>query len=327
MTASTDTRHSAMENAAASTKEPLVSIVIPCYNHAQFLREAVDSALAQTYKNIEIIVVNDGSTDERSRTILASFSAPKCRIVHQENRGLAGARNTGIAEARGRYILPLDADDRIEPGYLAAAVPLLEEDSALGIVTCRARYFGFSDKEWRLPECTLENMLRENCIHACSLFRKSDWEAVGGFDERLRPIYEDYDFWLSLLGLGKKARRLDAVMLHYRRHDASDTMRLRKGDLTLHLDVKRKVLAHIFVRHIDLYRQHPDLSARCIYTVLRLPRPKFMEFKKAKYQCERALLQFLSALPLLRPVCAKRTARLDRKLDYIATVEQQEQRL
>lgn len=305
-------------------REALVSIIIPCFNQAQYLEESVGSALAQTYGNIEIIVVNDGSDDPESIRILEAFSAPKTRVIHQANKGRAGVRNTGIAAAAGEYILPLDADDRLEPEYLAQALALMKNDPETGIVTCGVRFFGSTEKEWRLPDCTMENMLVENCIHISSLFRKKDWEAVGGFDERLRSIYEDYDFWLSILEAGKKAVRIPEPMLRYRRHPESQTERLRKRRLNGGLNEKRQALAYIFAKHGELYRRHAHLAADRIYTALRLPRPRHMELKKIKYTLERALLLTLRHVPGLHAEFAARLARIEEKLALIAQVEAQE---
>ena len=105
---------------------PRVSIIMPCYNQGQYVAEAVDSVLGQTFHDFEIIIINDGSTDQETISTLESFDRPKCLILHTTNQGLAAARNNGIREARGEYILPLDADDRIAPTYLEKAVRVLD---------------------------------------------------------------------------------------------------------------------------------------------------------------------------------------------------------
>ncbi|MDL2271724.1 glycosyltransferase family 2 protein [Desulfovibrio sp. OttesenSCG-928-I05] len=306
----------------------LVSIIIPCFNQAHYLKESVASALAQTYGNIEIIVVNDGSDDPESVAILEGFSAPKTRVIHQANKGRAGVRNTGILAANGEYILPLDADDMIEPGYIARALDLMQKDPKIGIVTCGVRFFGSSEKEWQLPDCTMENMLVENCIHISSLFRKEDWRAAGGFDEQLRSIYEDYDFWLSILESGKQAVRIPEPMLRYRRHAESQTEKLRRHRFSKGLEEKQQALAYIFAKHGALYTHYAPLAAGRIYNALQLPRPRprHMAFKKRTYRLEHALLLLLRHVPGLQSHCAKRLARIQEKLAYIARVEAQETR-
>ena len=118
-----------------------VSVIIPCYNQGHFLDEAVDSILEQTYANIEIIVVNDGSTDEDTIRRLNNLDSEKATVVTTANQGLAAARNNGILKSNGEYILPLDADDLIAPDYLEKAVAAIAKDPDAGIVYCRAKSF------------------------------------------------------------------------------------------------------------------------------------------------------------------------------------------
>src|SRR5262249_32672545 len=130
---------------------PKVSVIIPCFNQGQFVDEAVASVLAQTYRDFEIIVINDGSTDEATNRKLAAYDYPQAQVMHTANQGAAGARNTGIAATSGQYILPLDADDRIAPTYLERAVAALEADARVGIVYCQAELFGEESGPWQLP--------------------------------------------------------------------------------------------------------------------------------------------------------------------------------
>ena len=115
---------------------PLVSVIIPCYNSAQFVRDALDSALAQTYDPVEIIVVNDGSTDDLENALAPYRQNARIKMVSQENRGLSAARNRGIQESRGAYLKFLDADDWLAPNALAKQVAAFQNDEALGLVYC-----------------------------------------------------------------------------------------------------------------------------------------------------------------------------------------------
>ncbi len=200
---------------------PLVSIIIPCYNQGQYLAESIGSVLASDFYDLEIIVVDDGSTDPATITLLEQLNHPKTKLIRQENRGLAGARNRGIAEAQGTYILPLDADDRIGPGYLSQAVAALEADPNLGIVYCRAEKFGAEQGEWRLAPFSRWRMGLGNIIFCSAFYRRADWQQVGGYDETLRRGWEDWDFWLSLLELGCRVRCLDLVGFQYRKQITS----------------------------------------------------------------------------------------------------------
>jgi len=123
---------------------PQVSVIIPCYNHGRYLDDAIASVLVQTYQNLEILVIDDGSTEPETIEVLQNYQQPKTRIIRTENQGVAAARNLGIAQAQGTYILPLDADDKIADSYLEKAVTLLESNQQLGIVYCEAEYFYIS---------------------------------------------------------------------------------------------------------------------------------------------------------------------------------------
>jgi len=121
---------------------PKVSVVIPCYHQTQFLDDCICSVLAQSYQNFEIIVVDDGTTDEAEMAFFRHLSYPKTHVVRQDNKGLAGARNFGIENARGEYILPLDADDEITPDFLELTVPILDRKEKIGIVGGKTELFG-----------------------------------------------------------------------------------------------------------------------------------------------------------------------------------------
>ena len=124
---------------------PKVSVVIPCYNQGHFILEAIDSVLTQTYEDYEIIVVNDGSTDSNTIRILNAINNPKILVIHTKNEGLSSARNTGIKNSVGEYILPLDADDKIGDNYLEKAINIFNTVDNLKIVYCYASFFGVSN--------------------------------------------------------------------------------------------------------------------------------------------------------------------------------------
>jgi glycosyltransferase involved in cell wall biosynthesis len=199
----------------------LVSVIIPCYNQGRYLAESIGSVLASGYAACEIVVVDDGSTDPDTCRILAALDYPRTRLIRRPNGGLAAARNSGITAANGTYILPLDADDRVGPAYLAQAVAAFESDDRLGIVYCRAEKFGAETGPWRLPAYRRWRMRLGNVIFCSALYRKADWATVGGYDEQLRRGWEDWDFWLSLLELGRRVRCLELTGFYYRKNPAS----------------------------------------------------------------------------------------------------------
>ena len=231
---------------------PTVSVVIPCYNQGHFLDEAVDSVLNQTWQDFEIIVVNDGSTDSLTSQLLADYNKEKTTVLHTANQGLAAARNNGIRLAKGKYILPLDADDRIGPAYLEKAVHLLDRNPGIGICYCKARLFGAVETEWNLPEYSLSEMLQDNLIFCTALFRRSDWEMVGGYDPGMVYGWEDYDFWLSLIEQGRQVQQIPEYLFFYR--VASDSMVRSKERWQ-----KVAMFKRIFERHQSLFGQNIEI--------------------------------------------------------------------
>jgi glycosyltransferase involved in cell wall biosynthesis len=201
------------------------SLIIPTFNHARFVGAAIDSALAQTVSAFEIIVVDDGSTDE-TPTVLARYAA-RVRVLRQENRGLSAARNAGLAAAHGTFVSFLDADDVMAPTKLAAQLEVLERSHAIGWTYCdvlmetvvtgatarASERFGYASRAldgWLFPE-----LIHGNFIPAIApLVRRTALEVAGGFDERLTAL-EDWDMWLRL-SLIAEARYTPAVLVTYR---------------------------------------------------------------------------------------------------------------
>lgn len=193
--------------------KPLVSVIVPLYNAAPYIGETLTSIVASTYRPLEVVVVDDGSTDESLATAQAfAKTHPEVRILTQSNAGVSAARNHAIREARGEYVLPVDADDKISPNYIELAVNAMTNE--VRVVGCRAMFFGAREGEWRLPDYSPKLLARKNMIPITSLFRKADWQRVGGFCEE--EIYrEDWSFWLSLMELGGTYVRLKEVGLYY----------------------------------------------------------------------------------------------------------------
>src|SRR5262245_21692055 len=128
---------------------PFISVIIPCYNHGKFLDEAIQSVLSQTVQDLEIIVVNDGSTNRESIDILNSLEQPKTRVIHlPQNMGLPAARNAGIREAPGKYICCLDADDKLQDTYLEKATAMMESNSGISFVGSWTQVFGSESRVW-----------------------------------------------------------------------------------------------------------------------------------------------------------------------------------
>lgn len=198
-----------------AARQPLVSIVMPCYNSGRILLESIASAQAQSHPAVELIVVDDGSTDHSTLAMLDDCRNAGVRVIHQPNGGVSSALNTGIRAAAGTYFMPL-GDDLIDPSYVSEAVEVMERDNSVGIVYCNATLFGSIQGPWLLPPFTMKRQLTDNCIFAAALFRTSDWQEVGGYDEKMRSGREDHDFIMRILSLGRSVHRLDGVYFHYR---------------------------------------------------------------------------------------------------------------
>lgn len=239
---------------------PKVSIVVPCFKQAEYLPHTLDSVLAQTYGNWECVVVDDGSPDD-TRQVVEKYSLNDSRIscISQPNKGLSAARNIGIANTSGKYILPLDADDLIEPEYIELAVQYLENHNDVKVVYCRAAKFGAINCEWDLPEYSYDKLLFENQFFCSSMFKRADFEKTHGYDESMRSGLEDWDFWLSLLGPDDKVHRIDEILFRYRIKRVSMLTEATREEQLIKL--RRKV----FDNHRELY----DSYVRDIITYVR----------------------------------------------------------
>ncbi len=204
--------------------DPAVSIIIPAYNCAPFLAETLGSAFAQTYRNFEIIVVNDGSTDNTDEVI--SEFQDRIVYVKQPNRGVMAARNTGLKAARGRFIALLDSDDLLLPNFLEVLVGMLEADSSLSVAYPNARYFGWPKHDGKLHQdvfpvaepVSFDRVLRRECyIFGLLVFRREVIEAVGNYDETLEGQgAEDFELWLRMLQHGHRFKFTTEVLALYR---------------------------------------------------------------------------------------------------------------
>jgi len=240
---------------SVNSNKPLVSVIIGCYNHGDFIAEAVQSVKSQTYTNWELVIVEDGSTDGRTPAQVDRLRADNIKVIHTENKGLPSARNTAIRNARGDLILPLDADDKIAPDFLEKTVPRLLGDSSVGVVGTYTKVFGYED--WTAePEFDIEKFIIENQITATSLFRKADWEKVGGYLEDYKAM-EDYALWLAMLNEGKTIEIVPEYLFFYRKHKPQGPVRahsLRSINQELELELRLKLVE----KFPKLYAQHLD---------------------------------------------------------------------
>lgn len=210
-----------------------VSIITPLYNQAEYVSETIESALAQTYKDVEIIVVNDASTDN-SADVLAKYEG-RIKLVHNaSNRGLPATRNVAIHWSTGDLILPLDSDDKIDPDYLEKTVPLMTD--GVGIVStymwfepveeCRQKghawaQAGLPGSPWHIFAPTKEQILNGNSLPVCSLIRRQALMEAGMYNEEFVDGAEDWGLWAGIISKGWQVRVLPEYLFHYRVHSKS----------------------------------------------------------------------------------------------------------
>jgi glycosyltransferase involved in cell wall biosynthesis/MoaA/NifB/PqqE/SkfB family radical SAM enzyme/predicted SAM-dependent methyltransferase len=228
---------------------PLVSVIIPCYNQAQYLSEAVESVVAQTYTNWECIIVNDGSPDNTSdvaKELIARYSGRQMRLLEKPNGGLAAARNSGIRSSKGIYWLPLDADDRIAPSFMDKTVRYMEEHPEIGFVYSNIQHFGLEHNIFLYPDFESDTLVYgDNIVSVCSLVRKKVWEEVGGYNQDMREGYEDWDFWIGCVEKGWQGYRIPDPLFLYRKKEQSMLKDATKK--------RQKLISRIILNHPALY--------------------------------------------------------------------------
>lgn len=229
-----------------------VSVVIPCFNNETTIEETISSVIAQRFQSFEIIVVDDGSTDNSVavvKKVIAKNPEKKINIVSQENGGPSRARNTGASHAIGKYLMFLDGDDKIHEDYLQMTVELLEKDSSLNVVYSNAEFFDAKKGKWKLKDFDAQKLLMENMIFISAVTRKSVFDAVGGFDERINYC-EDWDLWISIVFKFGGVHKINKTLFYYRK---------RKDSSSLSDKMNHKIhdsIDFIYKKHYDTYLQN-----------------------------------------------------------------------
>ncbi len=269
-----------------------VSIIIPCYNQGQYIDEAVDSVLNQTFQNFEIIVINDGSTDKYTNKLLLEINRPRTKIYNIKNGGLAKARNYGILKSTGKYILPLDADDKISPFYLEKAIEAFDNDD-IKLVYSKAVFFGNREGQWNLATYSYEKLLYQNMIFCSAIYKKSDFLKTNGYNPNMIFGWEDWDLWLSLLDENSKVICLDEVHFYYR---------VKKKSMIINITKEQELFLYE-----QLYKNHKLIYDKFLEPIIYLKKEKENNkagFKKYKdlynkikksnsYQIGNKLIKFL----------------------------------
>lgn len=241
-----------MSGVEIETKNIALSVIIPCFNHGNFILEAIASVENCQESIYEIIIVDDGSTDIITKKNINYLKDKGYTVIEQNNQGLSAARNTGIKIANGRYFLPLDADNKIRPEYITKSIKILDKHPEVGIVYGDAEYFGELTGIWRVASFHVNTMLIGNYIDACAVIRKTVWKDCGGYDSNIpdKLGYEDWDFWLSAIEQGWKFYHIPEVLFDYQ---------VRSNSMVSGCNIpenRRKLMQYITTKHLGLYTTH-----------------------------------------------------------------------
>lgn len=265
---------------------PLVSIIVPCYNDWQYIEQAVNSALNQTYSNIEVIVVDDGS-DLITKKVLKKLEPKITRLITQENKGQSTARNVGIRESKGEYVLVLDSDDYFEFTFVEKAVLALQQ-SNVKIVACYiVRYWNkIKIDEYHHQGGDLSVLILNNQATGSVMFRKEDFTKVGGYDEAMRKGFEDWEFYIRVLKNGGSFYVIPEPLFNYNMRVDSTTSRANL--------VKYELLHYIYIKHSDIYQFYYDVFIKFI--LLKIKREEQEKIKNTQR------LEFKIGTIVLKPI-------------------------
>jgi glycosyltransferase involved in cell wall biosynthesis len=231
---------------------PKVSIIVPCYNQAQYLDEALQSLFDQTHTNWECTIINDGSPDNTEEVARKwEVKDPRFAYVYKENGGVSSARNLGIKEAKGEFILTLDADDKYETTFLEKALVVLDNNPEIGVVSSWGRYFT-TEKQLHVFQSTAQSvtdfLFHNGVNNGSSLFRKKCWESVNGYDENPENGYEDWEFYLRVCALGWKVYVIEEVLFFYRQSIVSRSAGMNRK----HNEIQK----YIYIKNKEIYCTH-----------------------------------------------------------------------
>ena len=281
-----------------------VSILIPCFNLGAFLEEAVASALAQTFEDFEVLIVDDGSTDAQTVAVVDALERGQVRTLRTPHRGLAQARNYLLSQAGGKYVCFLDADDKLHPEFLARTVAVLERDAGVSFVSCWLDMFGEETGRWSPQRCDFPMLLAECTVCTAALVRRAHVSEVGGFDAGMpHQGYEDWDMWISLVENGHSGAILPEVLFFYRRRP--DSMSVHCCSPSQHATLVR----YLIHKHAASYEEH-------IIGVLMHKEAEAAQLLRANLAAERQLATYDS------PLLEARRQELDRLKAKLSQAEE-----
>jgi len=238
------------------TGDPFISVVIPCYNDGEYLPETIAHLKNQTYRHFEILVVNDGSTDQATLDVLKNLSSQNISVLHKENGRMSSARNHGVKHAKGSLIAALDADDYFHPHFFEKAVHVLNQEQNTAVVTSHMQLFGESKKTSKPRGGDEYNFLFSSQCPACAMVRKACWDAVEGYDEKMTYGYEDWEFYIRITQRGWTVHVIPEKLFFYRQTKKST----HNNDTLPH---RKQIISYIVDKHKDWYAEKlKDLITR-----------------------------------------------------------------
>lgn len=231
---------------------PLISIIIPCYNVEKTILETLNSALNQSYPNVEIIIVDDGSSDDLVKIIDPFLSVhTHIQVYQQENRGLPATRNAGFLKSKGDYLVFLDGDDLLDKTFLEQCYNEFEKDSSVSLVYSDVTLFEAEKGLLKLPKYSYQTLLTGNCIVATAMMRRDYFEEVGLYDENLK-FTEDWELWIRYLYKYPNVVKVPKPLFFYRKRKTKDSM----TDLNEIQNVSDYAHLYIYNKHFEIYREY-----------------------------------------------------------------------
>ncbi len=225
-----------------------VSIIIPVFNTGKLLQETLASVEAQTHKNLEVVIVDNGSTDGDTISYLQDTVAQEHTVIVSEARSVSAARNLAIDRATGTYILPLDSDDIIHPEFVTKSLGAFTKE-AVKVVRTQVKLFGKKKGVLTWEDFTLEKLLARNMMVVTSMFRKEDWKRIGGFDESFVKSFEDWEFWINLLRDGGEVATIQEPLFYYR-------IRKKSRNHQLNQETLAEGRYQVWNKHKELYARY-----------------------------------------------------------------------
>ncbi|MCF8272796.1 MAG: glycosyltransferase family 2 protein [Flavobacteriaceae bacterium] len=268
-------------------KPPLLSVIIPCYNDSEHIEQSINSALKQTYTNIEVIVVDDGSNIE-TKVVLKRIESRITKLITQENKGQSTARNVGINQAKGEYILVLDSDDYFEETFCEKAIDVFLNKKNAKIVTSLVNKMVdnkivniFKPSGGNIKKFIMHNGATGSCV-----FLKSEFERVNGYDETMKQGFEDWEFYIRMLKSSGEAYIIQEPLFFYRIRKNSTTSRANK--------VKYDLLKYIYFKNVDVFSDNFEVFIS--HLLSRIEREEMEKIKNTER------LEFKIGRTILKPV-------------------------